>query len=86
MYYLFLETDETRTLDYYLERIQTIYVPGIVYYGINNNKLFGSYILIESDVFTDKKIFSEIKDILREIEYSKPFKILKNLTVDRLLV
>lgn len=86
MYYLFLETDETHTLDYYLERIQTIYVPGIVYYGINNNKLFGSYILIESDVFTDKKIFSEIKDILREIEYFKQFKILKNLTVNRLLV
>lgn len=86
MYYLFLDTDKDNSLEDYLERMQAIYVPGLSYYGINNNKLFGSFILLHSDVFTDPKIFNEIKDILREIGYSKSFKILKNLTVQKILV
>lgn len=77
-YYLLLETEGGFDLENYLEKIQSIYVPGLYYRGVHYNKNIGSFILIQTDSynFDDVKVFSEVEYALKNINYRKPFKIL----------
>ena len=84
MYYLFVE-NKTK-LNELVEKIGSIYIPGLSCMGIHSSKLLQDYILFSSELFSDEKVHLEIKDILREIGYYAEFKILKNLTKQKVLV
>lgn len=86
MYYLFVEYSNNIDLLELVERINSIYIPGLSCVGINYSKLLKDYIIFDSELLSDEKVMIEIKDTLRDIGYYKEFKILKNLTKLKVLV
>lgn len=86
MYYLFVEYSNNVDLLELVERINSIYIPGLSCDGIHYSKLLKDYILFNSELLSDEKVMIEIKDILKDIGYYKEFKILKNLTKLKVLV
>lgn len=77
MYYLLVEYNVD--LLELVERIGSIYIPGLSCLGIHKSKLLKDYILFNSELFSDEKVMIEIAEILQDIGYYKEFKILKEL-------
>jgi hypothetical protein len=66
--------------------MKSIYVPGLECLGVFENSILNTYILYNTETFSDKKVYKELKDILYDINYTKKFKILKALSTNKVLV
>lgn len=86
MYYLFLEYNTNEEIYEILEKMKSIYVPGLECLGVFENSILNTYILYNTETFSDKKVYKELKDILYDINYTKKFKILKALSTNKVLV
>lgn len=86
MYYLFVEYNTIEEVYEIVEKMKSIYVPGLDCLGAFESKLLNVYILYNTDKFTDLKVHKELKDILYDINYTKQFKILKTLTTNNILI
>lgn len=80
MYCLFIEYKSLDDIYEIVEKMQSIYVPGLEFFGIVEKSIMGAYIKYHTDVFTDKKVYKELADILYDIDYTGNFKIIKELT------
>jgi hypothetical protein len=85
MYYLFVEYDTIEEVYEIVEKMKSIYVPGLDCLGVFESNLLNVYILYNTETFTDIKVHKELKDILYDINYTKQFKILKALTKNKVL-
>jgi hypothetical protein len=86
MYYLFVEYDNIKEVYEIAEKMKSIYVPGLDCLGVFESNLLHTYILYNTESFTDIKVNKEIKDILYDINYTKNFSILKRLTTKKILI
>jgi hypothetical protein len=86
MYYLFVEYKNIEEVYEIVEKMKLIYVPGLECLGVFESNLLNTYILYNTDKFTDLKVHKELKDILYDIGYTKQFKILKALTTNKTLI
>lgn len=86
MYYLFVEYKKIEEIYEIVDKMKSIYVPGLECLGVFESHLLNAYILYNTETFTDVKVHKEIKDILYDISYTKKFKILKALTTNKILI
>lgn len=86
MYYLFVEYKNIEDVYEIVEKMKSIYVPGLECFGVFESNLLNAYILYNTEKFTDIKVQKELKDILYDIGYTKKFKILKALTTSKVLI
>ena len=59
MYYLFLEYNTNEEIYEILEKMKSIYVPGLECLGVFENSILNTYILYNTETFSDKKVYAQ---------------------------